>query len=129
MVLAAVLLLLLFLALEVEAAVGALAMVMGSLMSAAGDVSILLLQVSDCVILMVGMLLLLLCDDSAVSGDSFVILPDIDGAQHLVIPDDKSKGHARRMGSHTVLGCLIGRMPCYNRGRCRAFLECVFSRV
>lgn len=29
----------------------------------------------------------------------------------------------------TVLGCLIGRMPCYNGGRCRVFLGYVFSRV
>lgn len=30
---------------------------------------------------------------------------------------------------HTVLGCLIWRMPCYNKGRCRVFLGYVFSRV
>ena len=30
---------------------------------------------------------------------------------------------------HTVLGCLIWRMPCYNKGKCRVFLVCVFSRV
>jgi hypothetical protein len=28
-----------------------------------------------------------------------------------------------------VLGCLIWRMPCYNMGRCKVFLVCVFSRV
>lgn len=28
---------------------------------------------------------------------------------------------------HTALGCLIERKPCYNGGRCRAFLVYVFS--
>lgn len=28
-----------------------------------------------------------------------------------------------------MLGCLIWRMPCYNKGRCRVFLVYVFSRV
>jgi hypothetical protein len=41
---------------------------------------------------------------------------------------DKRKYSKERLG-HTVLGCLIGRMPCYNEGRCRVSLVCVFSRV
>ena len=28
-----------------------------------------------------------------------------------------------------MLGCLIGRMPCYSGGICRVFLGYVFSRV
>jgi hypothetical protein len=28
-----------------------------------------------------------------------------------------------------VLGCLIGRTPCYSRGRCRVFPVCVSSHV
>ena len=28
-----------------------------------------------------------------------------------------------------MLGCLIWRMPCYNKGKCRVFLGYVFSHV
>lgn len=39
------------------------------------------------------------------------------------------KRHKKERLGHTVLGCLIGKMPCYNKGRCRVFLVYVFSRV
>ncbi|KAK3692852.1 hypothetical protein B0T22DRAFT_448359 [Podospora appendiculata] len=37
--------------------------------------------------------------------------------------------HQGKVGVHTVLGYLIWKTPCYNKGRCRVFLVYVFSRV
>lgn len=42
--------------------------------------------------------------------------------------DDKGKYRKEKWG-HTVLGCLIGRMPCYNKGSGRVSLVYVSSRV